>query len=714
MYFFDKNYRINQKLMVGGYLCLFITPTVIAQDADNQSEMEKVTEKWECKWCPYEEDAATQTKMEGGVGYVTNDSFKHGDYTGLYEKGAYLIGNMEYSSVDQEGDSMDAEIYDIGLESREIAASTKQGRTDVDLRYSELPKLNSDSASTPYQGRDNQTLPSNWVTAPNTQGMTELDNSLHQVDISTQRRTFSLGADYHQTKSLSYGLSFQRDTKEGYRSMGLEIGRFGAGIGSAILAVPVDYQTDQGQVRISYNKNRWQARLSYEFSNFKNNVDSVSWDNAFSGPAGVTEGQASLEPDNTMQQFTLSGGYNFSQSTQATALLSVGQLEQNDDFLPYDVNGSVSALPRTSLDGKVNTFTGNLAVNSRLTDNFDLLAQYRQNEQDNDTPRATYDYVVNDDPAAPSTARTNIPYSFRQREILVEGRYRLQRPHNFTLGYAYDNNDRTFQEVETTEQNTIWGTYRNQVSQKWDWYLRLEANERTGDEYTQITEPGFPNENDLLRKYNMADRDRGQAVFAVSYIPKPVLQISFYADYANDDYSNSEVGLKESEQTNYSIDLQYSITQALTFNIDYTVTSIESKQVGGRTTTPPSPNSIWTAENDDKINVAHLGLIYQMMQNKLKLGFDYSYADSDGDISVSTGEPYPTLTSTRQTFKIYGDYNLSERSVLHVQYRYEDYNESNWAIDGVTPDTINNVLSMGEVSPDYNIGVFDVSFRYSF
>ena len=88
MCFFDKNYRMTPKWIVGCCFCVFIAPSVAAQDGDNQSEMEKVTAKWECKWCPYEEDEATQTKVEGGVGYVTNDSFKHGDYTGLYEKGA--------------------------------------------------------------------------------------------------------------------------------------------------------------------------------------------------------------------------------------------------------------------------------------------------------------------------------------------------------------------------------------------------------------------------------------------------------------------------------------------------------------------------------------------------------------------------------------------------------------------------------------------------
>ncbi|WP_455202813.1 MtrB/PioB family decaheme-associated outer membrane protein [Kaarinaea lacus] len=673
--------------------------------------MESITSSWECKWCPYEDKAAPQTKMEGGVGYVTNDSFKFGDYTGLNEEGAYLIGNMEYSSRDEESGYMDAEIYDIGLDSREVGAKTgKQGKVDVDLQYRELPKFNSDTAKTPYQGRDNQTLPLNWDFASGTQGMTELANALHQVDLYTQRRTFLLAADYYQTKSLSYGLSFQRDTKEGFRSSGMALGNTFGSARSAILATPVDNITDQGEAKVSYVKQRWQTALSYKFSNFKNDVESIRWQNAFSVPTGVTEGRGGQEPDNTMQQLTLSGSYLFGQSTLASALLSYGLLEQNDDFLPYTINGSLSPQPlqRTSLDGKVNVISANLAVNSRLTDNLDIEAQYRQNEQDNDTPQATYDYVIADTSVS-TQQETNTPYSFRQQEILVEGRYRMKKPHKFGVGYKYETYDRTFQEVETTEENSLYGTYRNTVSKKWNWFLRLEATGRDGDEYTQV--PSItPAQNDLLRKYNMADRTRRKAVFSVSYVPQTKWQLSFFADYANDDYENSVIGLTESQQTNYSLDFQYNFNKAVTLNIDYTITDIASKQAGSEAYDIPD----WFADNDDQINVAHLGLIYHIIQNKFKLGFDYSYADSTGDISVSTGVPYPTLTSTRNTFKIYGDYNLSERSVLHVQYRYEDYSESNWAIDGVAPDSINNVLTMGEVSPNYNIGVFDVSFRYSF
>ena len=38
---------------------------------------------------------------------------------------------------------------------------------------------------------------------------------------------------------------------------------------------------------------------------------------------------------------------------------------------------------------------------------------------------------------------------------------------------------------------------------------------------------------------------------------------------------------------------------------------------------------------------------------------------------------------------------------------------ADWALDGVLPDTISNVLTMGATSYDYDVVVFGISFHYS-
>jgi len=64
--------------------------------------------------------------------------------------------------------------------------------------------------------------------------------------------------------------------------------------------------------------------------------------------------------------------------------------------------------------------------------------------------------------------------------------------------------------------------------------------------------------------------------------------------------------------------------------------------------------------------------------------------------------------------KLYADYQLKENMTVHGAFWYERYNSYDWALDGVDPATISNVLSFGEDSPDYKIGVVTVTLRYKF
>ena len=51
---------------------------------------------------------------------------------------------------------------------------------------------------------------------------------------------------------------------------------------------------------------------------------------------------------------------------------------------------------------------------------------------------------------------------------------------------------------------------------------------------------------------------------------------------------------------------------------------------------------------------------------------------------------------------------------LRLSYWYEDYRSDDWALDGVAPATIGNVLAFGQESPSYNINVVALSGRYEF
>src|SRR5437868_12446943 len=108
------------------------------------------------------------SQVEAGAGYVSDSSFKFGEYNGLHEKGAFAIGNFALHGGGA-WDSNDATRWNLhgsnlGLQTRELSADYGvQGRFRLNLRYDELLHNLSDTYKTPYSVANGFTLPGNWL-----------------------------------------------------------------------------------------------------------------------------------------------------------------------------------------------------------------------------------------------------------------------------------------------------------------------------------------------------------------------------------------------------------------------------------------------------------------------------------------------------------------------------------------------------------------------
>ncbi len=51
---------------------------------------------------------------------------------------------------------------------------------------------------------------------------------------------------------------------------------------------------------------------------------------------------------------------------------------------------------------------------------------------------------------------------------------------------------------------------------------------------------------------------------------------------------------------------------------------------------------------------------------------------------------------------------------VRLRYQYERFTTADFALDMVAPDTLSNVILMGNSSPDYNAHNFGVSYFYNF
>lgn len=684
-----------------GTLCLPWSMSTAAEDRPADVDISG----WACEYCLFEKGFSGE--LEAGAGYVSEDSYKFGEYNGLQDDGAFPIGNATARYRDENANYLDLRVRDLGIDTRSVEIEGgRQGKYRLFLEYDEIPHRISDTTRTPYQGNDSLRLPG-WVPAGSTAGMTQLNSSLQDADLKTERQRVGVGVSFIPDSNWETAVSFRHEQRDGQKG---SAGSFF--FNAAQLVEPVDYVTNEVEASVTYTTGKWQSRLAYYGSFFNNHDESLTWQNAYNPTVpGADAGQLALPPDNQFNQLLLSSGYQLSEHTRISGDIAVGRMEQDEDLLPATLNPNLAvALPRNSADTQVDTKTANLKVDSAVTDKLRLNAAFRYNDRDNETPSSVYNWVTTD--AFLTTPRANLPYSFTDITGKLGAQYRFNKMTRLSGGYDYEKKKRTHQEVNNTTEDTFWAKVALRARDNIDLTFKAAHADRSNSGYKPVPAAGEP-QNPLLRKYNLADRDRNSGSIHAGIVPHERVNIGLSVELAKDDYPNSVLGVTEGRETSYNADASVVLTEVTSLHMFANRVEIKSKQAGSQTFSTPD----WFARNDDTITAFGIGVKHQMIKDKLDVGADYVLSRSTGEVVVKTGAPgadFPDLKTDLDTVKLYADYLLKENMTLHAAYWYEHYNSKDWALDGVNPDTIPNVISFGEESPDYNVHAVMLSLRYRF
>jgi len=697
------------QLFLFGILSLQCAAVAAADSATDAGRAAVDTSKWQCKLCKFEDGGLSGTLDVGG-GYVSDSSFKFGEYNGLHEEGGFAIvdGAMRYRGADAGYSNVTA--TNLGLDTRALnAEGGQQGKYKLLLDYQELPHFVSDSAQTPFigSGGASLTLPAGFPAGST--GLMPLAGTLQPVALESKRQELGAGASWTPTSAWAYGVNFRHQVREGTK------GTAGAFfVNASQLVAPVDYVTDQMDASVSYTGTRWQAKFAYFGSSFRNSNASLTWQNPFTAPAfpGAVAGQLALPPDNQFHQISASVGYQWSDRTRATADIALGRMLQNEAFLAPTLNTALvaPALPQASLDGRVTTLNASLKLNSAVTDRLRLNGVYSHNDRDNRTPQAAYPWVTTDMFLA--VPRTNLPYGFTQDKLALRADYKASARIQAAVGFDHDSQKRTFQEVENTRENRISGKVVARALDSVDMTLRLAHGDRSNSGYQVVTAISPP-ENPLLRKFNMADRTRNSAELRADIAATQSINIWLQVDASEDDYAGSTIGLTSGRELNLSGDVSMMLSEETSLHFFANRQEIKSKQAGSQSFSTAD----WWAENNDTIDLLGIGVRHVVTKDKFDIGADYTVTRSQGAISVSTGAPdpaFPDLSTSRDSLKLYANYRIKDNVALRAGYWYERYDSENWMLSGVTPGTIPNVLTFGEQSPMYRVHVIAASVRYKF
>ncbi|GAA5194905.1 MtrB/PioB family decaheme-associated outer membrane protein [Ferrimonas gelatinilytica] len=504
----------------------------------------------------------------------------------------------------------------------------------------------------------------------------------HDLKVKREKYGFALdlGGDFWTAYT-----NFQREDKTGNRRASIYSG------GGVNLAAPIDSTTDRWEAGAKLTGQRWHAGVAYIASQYDNNLP-----NQFD--FGFHQAAMSNAPSNESYHIMANGQYALDRTHFAGRIVS-GKMSQNNNQVQIGgING---------LDGEVETTDANFRIASTATRGLRLTASYDYSDRDNNSSVLGGNTVTVDALSGDISERAR--YDSTRHTAKIGASYRIAQGYRFDAGYDYKQVERSDLERETTEDQGVWGRLRVTSLDNWDFGLKAGYSSRDGSKF-EAARATSEEENALLRRYNLADRDRVEAQLKIGYTPLSSLAIDATLRYANDDYSDTLVGLLNADDYGYDVNLNWGATDNLNLHAFVGQQWIESEQ-NNRFSTGSSFDQI-----EDSFLNAGAGMAYGgLVNDKLTLGLDYLYADSESETTVTVVTPgeYGDYFATSHSVNFYGDYAVTERIGLRLDYRYERYQDSDFANIGNIGNDAVKLYTLGNLNHNYNAHMMMLSFSYS-
>jgi MtrB/PioB family decaheme-associated outer membrane protein len=682
---------------------------LLACSAMTAQAAEVDTSAWVCKRCPFEDGYRSQTTAE--ISNVSDDAARFGDATGYDEKGVYVNvgGNGSLVTADHQ---LYWQIEDLGLDSRSVSVEGgKQGHYDLRFAYQQLPRHVFDQTRTVFAPASGNSLvlPGDWVAAGTTGGFSALASSLRPIAIESERKVLELGADYIPSTKLMFFADYRRQSREG---VDITAGTFYTQ--SSLLPRPIDYETDEVDLGLLYRFGDGHVKLAWYASTFDDANTGLYWSNPFTSNLGNDQAALAQPPDNSFRQAVLSGAWHWPEySTSMTFSAARGLMEQNEQLLPYTSNSGVlsATLPRASLDGEVETSNLALAIVSRPFKGARLKVSYRVDERDNQTPVEQWSRVITDT-FNTLDLESNIPYSFERSRLSASATYRVRGNIKVSAGYDRTDHDRDFQEVASQTEDAGWGELSWQPFDLLDLRVKGGSSERTIDRYNETYAVSL-GQNPLMRKFNLAYRYREFGEFsATATLPEKPVSLTLSASYADDDYSYALLGLNNAENRQYAADLSWAVSEKASLYLLGGLETIDSTQSGSTLFSYVD----WQAFNTDEYRTVGGGLKLKQLSDKVDLNLSAHRARGTSDIrlvsTIDGASRFPTIRSDLDSLRLGLVYHKSEKLDVGLNLRYESFQADDWALAGVAPDTVQNVLGLGAEEYDYDVLMISIGVRY--
>jgi MtrB/PioB family decaheme-associated outer membrane protein len=683
---------------------LSITPA--AADTPAPSSPAPDTSDWKCTQCPFLKGYEGEAEIGALNARGANASF--GRYTGIDHTGTYADAGTSGQSRSDDGSYANYDLESLGLTSREgYVEGGREGRYDLRISYDGQPTRLYDTAETPFRGNGaNLGLPLNWVAAGGTGGMSALTENLAPVNLGYDRHTVALLGRFFASSRWTLFGEFRRQEKIGTGLTGASF------LTEAVqLPQPIDYVTDSLETGAAWAGRRASFRLTYTGSWFEDNSDALTFANPYLPIVpGSTEGRLGVPPGNTLQQLAAAGNIQLPWwASTLTYAASLGTLRQNAAFIPVSTQVGAGIPAPGSLDGDVHLSHYALGLATRPLPKLSLRGNATYDGRDDKTNPLAVAYVVTD--TFPGGTAVTPRYSEDHVRLDGGADYALARWLKVGVGGKLDDIHYGPGQVVTWTQNAeSWGRGTITPIASLSFTLKIGNGLRKASSFDAAALP--PGENPLIRESDYAPRDRVFSSVTGAWTATSTLTWSVEGFLAKDDYRSSPLGLQAVHEQRGSSTLTWTPRETLSAYLNAGYERLFNLQNGYTgLDTPP-----WLAADTERFWRMDVGARW-VPQERWTLTLDYliapSYEDTDSSVGGLT-QAFPQSWTKLDSTRLEVGYQWTPALQLHFRYTRETYNSNDWALAGVGPATVPNLLALGVQPYRDNVNLFGLTVRYQF
>jgi MtrB/PioB family decaheme-associated outer membrane protein len=539
-------------------------------------------------------------------------------------------------------------------------------------------------------GLQNKTLP-----------YANVDALASPFDLRLKRTVTSFSTTYTPTQNLDLTVNFVTSAKDGNQPWA---GTFGF---SDAVELPAPVQTRQTDLDTGFewSNNRASARIGYYGSFFRNEFNTLVWDNPLritdSPTLGPLQGREALWPDSNLNTGNISGAINLPARSHATAYLSIGRWTQDNQLIPFTVNGALPVIPldRQTSDAKARVTSMNYTFSSRPTDIVWISARYKSYDYDNRTPVFHVANTVSYDTSVAAFAEGGTsPYSLNRKLFEADVSLTPYRYSAFRVGYTREQIDQTFRFFDTTTENTVRVSYDvSGIS----WLMAravYEHAKRAGSGFDETTLDDI-GEQVSLRQFDISDRTANRFSLVAQVTPVSSFSINGAATASDEDRPGTVFGLRSNNGQSYSIGADYVPRPSISIGAEYTWEKYTSLQASRQANPGPQfddPTRDWTTDGADRARtfVGSMDLIKLLAKTDVRLSYTYSHAES---LYVYGLAPNTTLAPVQQLPAVINElqratadyrYQFTKHLGAGIVYWYDKYSVNDFAMGTQTLTTI--------------------------